>query len=194
MAESLKEQFDACKIATLHAILDALRERSEYIASIERSANGDMPVTGIALELFPWHGSFGLSLRMMSDFPMGDSRYDSADWPHFDFTQGCESPSINEATSLVSALYAKGKEPGNDLRDMAHLAFLAGAEALLNDQVAGVLREMGIDAPILNDHFVTSPFQYIVTDVDQTVKSNYCDLVLSNRVFRRLLNGNVQMP
>jgi isopentenyldiphosphate isomerase len=64
---------------------------------------------------------------------------------------------------------------------------MAGAEALLHPNVARLLNEFGIDAPELTDTFVSSPFEYIVTDSDETVKSNYCDIVLANRVIQRLL-------
>lgn len=189
MSTSLIEELEGCREAILDAILDSLGERADYISSIERTANGRIPVTGIALELMPWHGGLGLSLRLSSDFPLGKSRYDSADWPHFDFTDGCVSPSIRAAITLVERIYSLGKLSGNDRCDFAHLTFLAGAEALLHPRVASALNEFGIDAPTLTDSFVTSPFQYIVTDVDETIKSNYCDIVLANRVVKRLLEN-----
>ena len=187
MATPLKEQYEACREALLTAIIDALQERADYIASIERTANGDVPVTGIALELFPWHSILELSLRLSSDFPLGKSRYDSADWPHFEFTKSCQSPSIETAISLVTEVYDQGEQPNNDLCEMAHLTFMAGAEALLHPNVAHLLNEFGIDAPVLIDQFVSSPFQYIVTDGDETVEANYCDIVLAARVTQRLL-------
>ena len=189
MAPSLKEQCDACREAILRAIIDSLQERTDYIAQIERTPRGDVPVSGIALELFPWHARMGLSLRLTSDFPLGTSRYGSANWPHFDFTVGCHAPSIVTAISLVTQIYDRGNEPGIDRRDMAHLAFMAGAEALLHPQVSRLLNDFGINAPTLTDTIVTSPFQYIVIDADQTVKSNYCDIVMANRVALRII-GN----
>lgn len=187
MAISLRQQCEMCREAILTAIIDSLRERADYISSIDRTVRGQIPVSGIALELSPWHGGLGLSLRLTSDFPLGESRYDSADWPHFDFTNGYQSPTIDAAVSLVTQIYNRGKEPGNDLRDMAHLTFMAGAEALLHPKVSHLLNEFGIEAPAISDRFVTSAFQYIVTDADQTVKSNYCDIVLANRVVQRVL-------
>lgn len=184
---NLQSEVDACQGAILNAILDLLHEREDYINSIERTARGELPITGIALELFPWHQGLGLSLRLSSDFPLGDRRYDSADWPHFDFTEGCSTASTEVAINLVTQLYERGKTPPLTLRETAHLAFLAGAEALLNPQVARLLNELEIRAPEITDTFVSSPFQYILTDVDQTIKSNYCDIVLSGRVAKRLL-------
>lgn len=189
MTTPLKEQFTACREAIRIAIFDALKECEQYIASIERTARGDSCVSGIALELFPWHGSLGLSLRLTSDFPLGGFRYDSADWIHYNFTNDCKSPSIDAAIALVTQIYHSGKESGDTLCEMAHLTFMAGAEALLAPQVSGLLNQFGIGAPLITDTFISSPFQYIVMDVDQTVKSNYCDIVLANRITRRLLTN-----
>lgn len=100
--------------------------------------------------------------------PLGDSRYESADWPHFDFTSDCKSASIAVASSLVTELYEKGREAGNDLVDYAHLAFTAGAEAILHPSIGDALQKLGIDAPRMTDSFISSPFQYIVTDPDQS--------------------------
>lgn len=189
MAASLSERCEECREALLAAILDALRGRADYIAAIERTGRGVLSATGIALELFPWRAAFGLSLRLASDYPLGRARYDSADWPHYDFTAGYISAAITDAIALVTEIYAHGNAPDNDLRDMAHLTFLAGAEALLHPRVCQLLNELEIRAPELSDAFVGSPFQYIVTDADGTLKSNYCDVVLADRIRRRLLGG-----
>lgn len=177
---------EKCKTAINTAIVDALNDCSDYIGQIERTGSGDLPVTGIALELFPWHTSLGLSLRTNNDFPAGESRYDSADWEHFDFANGCDLPSIDNAIKLVSELYEMGRGDALKLTETAHLAFVAGAEALLQPSVCDTLNKLEIRAPKLSESFVSSPFQYIVMDGDETVKSNYCDIVLANRVTQRL--------
>lgn len=189
MADNLSDQVDVCEQAILAAILEMLRAHESYIGSIKRTGRGELPISGIALELFPWYGGLGLSLRLQSDFPLGQARYDSADWPHFDFTQGCVTPTTEAAIAQVTQLYQRGKHPPLTLCETAHLAFLAGARALLNPAVARLLNEFEIRAPEITDSFVSSPFQYILTDADQTIKSNYCDIVLSERVAKRLLGG-----
>lgn len=177
---------EKCKSAISFAIVDALNDRVDYIAEIERTGRGELPISGIALELFPWHSSLGLSLRSINDFPTGESQYDSADWEHFDFTNECDLPSIDNAIRLVSELYEMGRGDKFDLAEMAHLTFIVGAEALMQPDVCDTLNNLGIRAPRLSDRFVSSPFQYIVMDGDETVKSNYCDIVLANRVTQRL--------
>jgi hypothetical protein len=65
------------------------------------------------------------------------------------------------------------------------MIFLAGAEALLDPQVATAFSELGISAPVCGDAFMPRPFEYMVFDFDGTVPGNYCDLVLANRVASR---------
>ena len=187
MSDSLPQQIVTCRKKILEAVLDCLHNRTEYINAIERTARGDIPVTGIALELAPWHGHLGLSLRLTSDFPLGDARFDSASWMHFNFTEGCTAPSNAIAKSAIIELYDRGNALDSDLCDMAHLLFWVGAEALLHPSISQLLNEFDIDAPELTDTFVSSHFEYIVIDPDETISSNYCDLVLSNRIIHRLL-------
>ena len=187
MNRQFKQQYEICREAILIAIIDAIQERSDYIRAIERTPRGDVPVNGIALEIFPWHNfPLGLSLRLCADLSRGEFRYNSADWSHFEFTNGCRSPSIEVATSLITEIYIQGKQSTYELTDMAHLTFMAGADALLNPSVAHLLNEFGIDAPEITNEFVPSPFEYIVVDSDKTIAANYCDIVLANRVTRRL--------
>ena len=185
----LFQLLENCKTAINAAIVDALVDCSDYIAQIERTGRGDLPISGIALELFPWHSSLGLSLRSTNDFPAGESRYDSADWEHFDFTNECDLPTIDNAIELMGELYEMGRGDTFELTETAHLTFVAGAEALLLPNVCDTLNKLDVRAPKLSDSFVSSPFQYIVMDEDETVKSNYCDIVLANRVTQRLASN-----
>lgn len=183
---SIRQQYEACRSCILAAILDGLRERTDYINSIPRNGRGDIPATGLALELSPWEGGLGLSLRLTEDFPRGDERYTSADWSQFDFTEGCSSPSFEAARAYFSEMYKQADDSGQDPREIAHLVFLAGAEALLDPSVSQYLSTLGINAPEVGDYFIDSPFEFIVMDPDESVKSNYCDLVVSYRIAERL--------
>ena len=171
----------------LNGILGGINGCQDIIKSIEKTGRGDMPVTGIALELFPWHGEFGLSLRLSDEFPMADSRYDSADWKYFNFTTEREIESIISTKQFVANLYES--EFGEDCssQDIAHLLFFSGAMALIDPKVTSALREFDIDAPFIGNQFVSSSFEYIVFDGDALIKSNYCDLVLMDRINRRLM-------
>ena len=42
--------------------------------------------------------------------------------------------------------------------------------------------ELGINAPTYVDSFASRVFEYMVFDFDGTVKANYCELVMANRV------------
>lgn len=182
----MKKEYEQCREILLNAVVSALEEGKQYIVNIERTARGDLPITGIALELAPWHGFVALSLRGQSDFPEGQSRYDSADWTHFNFTETFTSSALQKARSFTENLYRQPDESG---RERAHIIFLAGAQALLDPKVAESLCCLDIKAPTLRDHFVSSFFQYIVVDPDETLKSNYCDLILANRITERLLRN-----
>src|SRR5580698_5705402 len=121
MPNPLRTQLDECRSAILAAILDSLRERTAYMNAIERNGRGELPVTGIALELFSWNGGFGLSLRLSEDYPMGDYRYESGDWAHSCFTEGCEAPSIEASGAVVARFYGQAESLSVPKTEMAHL-------------------------------------------------------------------------
>jgi hypothetical protein len=183
----MKHDFAECRRVLFDATLKALRESSTFINSIERTPRGDLPVTGISLDLYPWHGAMTLSLRLSSDFPLGGHRYDIGDWKHHDFPRAWETTFFQEAGRFLQRFYQAGGQDEFQVR--AHLIFLAGAEALLDPRVAQELQSLGIDAPIKTDHFLSHYFEYIVFDGDATVKANYCEIVMANRVTNRFLDG-----
>jgi hypothetical protein len=119
------------------------------------------------------------------DFPASPQhRYRSVEWRHHDFTRDCESATLRDAARYVQEIYLGSSYN----REIAHLIFLAAGEALLDPAVAVYLQGIGIDAPVWTDEFA-SGFEYIVVDEDQTVKANYCEIVLVNRVTARLQSG-----
>jgi len=187
MAHVLKELFAECRSTLNGAIIDALQDCTGILRSIERTQRNTVPVTGIALELAPWDGWVGLSARLSADFPLGKYRYNSADWDYFEFTKDSTAPKLQEASDYIKEVYEfRGLEPER-LKEMAHLAFLAGAEALLKPNVAGCLREFDIDAPVHHEGFLTHYFEDILLDPDAVVSVNYCEIVVANRVTQRLL-------
>src|SRR5262249_33836790 len=149
----------------------------------ERVANMDCPVTGISLDVAPWHGAIGLSLRQYTEH-MEEVRYCSVEWAYFDVVSNRTCPDLQLAADFIQEAYTS--ENSNSVaREMAHMIFLAGAEALLDAQVAMLLSELGIDVPVCGGDFMPRPFEYMVFDYDGTVPGNYCDLVLANRVTAR---------
>jgi hypothetical protein len=171
-----------CRDIILRGILAGIELRAEKIAAIAREAQ----VTGISLDLVPWHSALGISIRRDSEQGRKDVHHCSVEWAYFDVASNETCAELQRAADFIHEAY--DSEDSNELaREMAHMIFLAGAEALLDSRVALALSQLGIDAPACGDDFMPRPFEYMVFDFDGTVPGNYCDLVLANRVAARWL-------
>jgi hypothetical protein len=169
-----------CRSLILQGILEGLRFRADKIATIEKVPNVEFPINGVSLDLVPWHSALGVSLRLYSEWEP-DIRYCNVEWTYFDLVSHDTCHALKLAADFVHAAYTS--ENSNLLaREMAHLIFLAGAEALLDPRVAHLLAELGINAPTYREEFPSRLFEYLVFDFDGTVRTNYCELVLANRV------------
>jgi hypothetical protein len=56
--------FSHCQSLILQGILEGLRLRADKIAAIEKVPNVEFPVSGVSLDLVPWHGALEVSLRL----------------------------------------------------------------------------------------------------------------------------------
>lgn len=178
--------FARCRSVLVQGILDALNSQASVIASITRTPNVEFPISGISLDMAPWHGGIGLALRQVSEFEH-NRRYNSADWEHFDLVSNTTFPGLQPAAVFIYDAYVSEGEDSPARHEMAHLVFLAGAEALLDARVANRLCEIGVNAPVYGNEFIRRPFEYMVFDPDETVQVNYCELVLANRVTTKWL-------
>jgi hypothetical protein len=176
--------FFPCRSVLLDGIVDALAFRASSIGAIKRVPNVEFPISGMALDMAPWHGGLGLSLRMVSEFE-DERRYNSADWEYFDLVSNSTFPGLQPAADFIQQAYISEGEESPARHAMAHLLFLTGAEALLDARVARRLCEIGVNAPVYGNEFLRRPFEYMVFDPDGTVRVNYCELVLANRVTAR---------
>ena len=171
--------FSRCQGLILEGILAGIRACAGTIACAAKEEQ----VTGISLDLVPWHRALGLSIRQCTEHG-DDVRYCNVEWAYFDVISNRPCPELELAAAFIHEAYTS--ENSNHLAiEMAHMIFLAGAEALLDARVAMTLSEVGIDAPICGDNFMPRPFEYMVFDFDGTFPGNYCDLVLANRVAAR---------
>jgi len=125
-------------------------------------------------------------LRQVTEFEH-ERRYNSADWEYFDFVSNSSFAGLQPAADFIRQAYVSEGEDSPARHEMAHLVFLAGAEALLDRRVAACLCEIGVNAPAYGDEFLQRPFEYMVFDPDETVRVNYCELVLANRVTSKWL-------
>jgi hypothetical protein len=173
--------FSRCRAVILQGILDGIQLRAQEIARIATEEE----VTGISLDLVPWHRALGLSLRQSAEHAP-DVQYCNVEWAYFDVVSNRTCSKLQQAADFVHVAYTS--EEANHLEvEMAHMIFLAGAEALLDARVAMALSELGVSAPVCGDNFMPRPFEYMVFDLDGTVPGNYCDLVLAYRVASRWL-------
>lgn len=173
-----------CRSMLLQGILDALSHCVETIATIPRIPNIAFPISGISLDMAPWQGGIGLSVRQASEFE-DDRRHNSADWEYFDLVSNTTFGGLQPAAEFIEQAYVSEGADSPARHEMAHLLFLAGAEALLDARVADRLREIGVNARSYQIEFLRGDFEYMVLDPDATVRFNYCELVLANRVKAR---------
>src|SRR5436309_15189966 len=163
----MRQELDQCGLLLFTGALEALIDSAEALGSIERDARGEIPVTGISLDIFPWHAAVSMSMRLRSDSLAGH-RHDIGDWEYNDLSIWWTHNHFEEAGEYVRRFYEGG---GDECRERAHLIFLAGAEALLDPRIGEQLQSFGIDAPIQTDHFGPDHvFEYIVFDGDGTVR------------------------
>ena len=184
-------QFATLTNVLLDGLLEALREGGTYISSIERTARGDLPITGLSFELYPWHEYVALSIRVSQD--SRDWKYNPADWRHFEFvsSDSCQSEAFRRAAGTVTELYESWDE--RKLYEAAHIVFLAAAEALLDERVAALLQALGVGAQTVGDQLrgLHGGIEYMVFDSDKAISANYCEIVLANRATTRILRGEV---
>lgn len=179
--EDMKKKF-------LAAILDALDSSKLIFDAIPKMGGKIHGITGIALDIYPWNEYFALSLRN-AEKTHNQFRYSPADWSHFEFVSSFQSLSqpLVAAVTAMNRAYETGTDAGLDSTEASHLIFLAGAEALLDPAVSQQLRAYGIDAPVIDHSFANFPFEYMVFDSDSAALTNYCELVIANRVTAKLL-------
>jgi hypothetical protein len=108
-------------------------------------------------------------------------------WRHSHFIEDINTKELIPARDYTHGACSTAKAEGLGSQEVAHLIFLAAADALLDKSVSTFLQSVGINATERSDTLPRGYFQYIVIDEDGVIKANYCDIVLANRVTRRLL-------
>ena len=176
--------YDQCRRLFLDGVIDALNGSKSHFDSMQRTAQGTIPINALALDIYPWHGSASLAVRVHS-VPFED-RYAIAEWPDFDFANQDTSPLLKNAADFAADTY-RNKPEEMELVEAAHFLFLSAAEALLDPSVADTLQSLGINAPKLGDGIGGSSFEYLVLDADETCCANYCEILRSNRTTHRLM-------
>ena len=104
-----------------------------------------------------------------------------------DGTVGLSEPTAGKALFTFPLLARLASAvPGPEGDNLYHVRSMWWIKrALLDLRVANRLGEIGVNAPVYGDEFLRGGFEYMVFDPDETVRVNYCELVLANRVTAR---------
>lgn len=187
--------YDECRDVlhrALIASLDLASDRIRALAAAERmplKGKVGCPIDGVSYDILPWHRMVALSFRTWADErEEARFRYSPADWQHYEFVG--DERTFDPAREYTYRVY---EAAGDALprHEVMHLIYLAAADALLDGDVAERLRSFGIDAPVVGDRLPKGKFEYIVLDEDRVIKANYCEILVANRVARRLLGRAV---
>jgi hypothetical protein len=174
--------FKECVEVLHRALMGALAEYGEAI----RTLNKTEPLWAISFDILPWDPYVGLAFRLESESGH-DASMNSADWKHSHFIEELNTKALIPAKEYTHHAYQTLGGDGKSSQEVAHLIFLAAANALLDDRVARLLQSFGVDAPVIGEKLPWNFFKYLVIDGDGVIKANYCDIVCANRVTRRLL-------
>jgi hypothetical protein len=185
--------FEQCRSLLLDATLAELQANRATILKIPGFEAGGLEfrrhVSAICLDIAPWHRSFDLAFR--DDDEKWDDRIRNSigDWKLYPLRGAVGQPSTDQRAALEEFFDREYGtiENTNSAREIAHLMFLAAAEALFDHSVTTLLRQYQIDAPYVEDAFLPDKcFEYIVMDPDGSISANYCDIVIANRITQRL--------
>lgn len=178
-------QFDRFKNVFRNEILKTLESSNDQIhklvsdETIERS--GECKITGMSLDLLPWHGYAAISFRCWDD----DSGIveSPADWKYSAYI---EDHQFAETKELIRTSWETPLS-GCTHAEIAHLIFMAAAEALLDSAIGEKLREIGIDVTVETGQVPEGRLFFVVIDDDRQISANYCELVIANKLTDRLL-------
>lgn len=180
--------YDECRSFLQQALMTVLQDHRERIRALHESDE----IWALAYELIPWQPLVALSIRVRDETD-GDLRYDLAAWKHYEFAGNLDTPVLNEVANYSAAAVndLQADETGANSQEVAHLIYLAAAEALLAPEVAAFLNSLGIGAPTTSDTLQGAYFEFVVLDSDKAVRCNYCEIVRANRVTKRLLGKSI---
>jgi hypothetical protein len=184
--------YDHCRSLLCRSVNDAISEHAEEIRSLEAKYRKDWcgGLWGLSLDVLPWWPMVTLSFRTSED-DKSEIRYSPPDWKGYQFIGGVNSEkSIAPALDYVDQMSKGVSDDPDRAQEMNHLIYLAAADALLDPSVAKLLQSCNAKASVIENQLPYREFawfEYVVVDVDQVFKMNYCQLICANRVARRLV-------
>jgi len=195
----MKFEFEECRRLVLAAVLAELEVgKSNFVpdpVAGQFGADSRPSISGIGLDIAPWHRRFYLALRDDDEKWDKSLRYEIGDWKLYPLNGLVNPPAIAASAAAIDYIGdAYESVAGDQLRNVAHMIFLSAAEALLDEAVHQRFQQYGIDAPYIVEDFPPHRcFEYVVTDEDGSIALNYCELVIANRITNRL-RGQMSLP
>ena len=186
----MKFEFSKCRGLVLEAILAELDVGAGRFTPDNDSGEDKIAassVSGIGLDFSPWHRQLMLGLREQEKWDEA-IRYRIGDWKYYPLNKPDFPPSLPQ-TAAAADFAGDVYDSAAEMRpiEVAHLMFLAAAKALVDPAVTDRLQQLGNDAPFITDDFPSSRvFEYVVTDGDESIAANYCEIVIANRLTNRL--------
>ena len=188
--------FSHCRELFRAGILDGLENCTPLLRTIVGDGSGSFPINAMTLSVLPWFGQAEIAFRIQSD----PHTLHVAEWEHYDdFSDlcNCHSGPLADAAQYSREAW---EEPPDGLSNLqiAHLIFLAGAEALIDTSVRSRFYEI-LDSiqgsSTFSGQFSLENklsahdgwFEYIVSDPDGKCRANYCDIVCANEIRIRAL-------
>jgi hypothetical protein len=181
------------------AMLELFDLHKEELTKLSKS---DDWVDGISYDIIPstYQTYSGVSFRTRSDYKDSETgvpnlslKNSPGDWKYYDILEYRTSKSekfkqVSEYIfQLFEDIYNRSEDYDAKQGDINHLIYLAVAEAVLQPSLALKLRELGFRASVVTDYPDTYTFDYMVTDVDETFRFNFCDLVVANRMTKAVI-------
>jgi hypothetical protein len=181
--------YDECRSVLLQALVTVLQDNRERIRALHESEE----IWALAYEIIPWQPFAAFSIRVRDETD-GNLRYDLAAWKHYEFACNINTPVLKEIADYCAAAVTgpqAADNSGDKSQEVAHLIYLAAAEALLAPEVSAFLRPLGINVPVATDTLDLAYLEFVVFDPDKTLKCNYCEIIRANRVTKRLLGRTI---
>lgn len=196
-------EYEICKSLMLGGLLQALEIKKPELSTFLKHPIGTTTIHRMCLDIHPWHNSI-----MISFCHEEDNHKDIATWRYFHFigSETEEFPLLKQAANYITTFYdptyfmeddeefeewEENEDEEIDSNLKAHIIFLAGAEVILNEKVAHILRECGIDTAPIFEHPLQgyrSDFFLVENNNNDQIEANYCDIVRANRATEYLFS------
>ena len=168
-------------------LLEAWRSRLSQLP--KRPFTDFVKINGIELMMSPWDPDFRIVFRptestirprmgLASRAMLATGAYDESSPNGQEFDVVARDRALDFMAHVYSDKSIERRKP----RDVAHLLFLAAAEAFISSATTEKLISIGIDAPFVGNDFIAGEFEYMLYDDDKSTTCNYCEHVLLNAI------------